>query len=229
MDFFDAVKARRSIRKYTDKPVPREVMDRALDAAILAPNSSNIQAWGFYWVQDPAKKKKLVEHCMSQSAARTAQELVVVVANPSLWRKTNPEMKKFLNTLPKVPTIVKLYYDKVVPATYGWKIFTPFKWLIYNLIGIFKPFMRRPATCRDLQEVWIKSAALGAENFMLAMAAQGFATCPMEGMDEPRIKRLLRLPWSARVAMVISVGEAASNGTWGPQARFQRDWFIHYV
>lgn len=229
MDFFEAVKTRRSIRKYTEKPVPREVIEKALDAALLAPNSSNLQTWEFFWVREPAKKAKLVEACLGQSAARTAQELIVVVANPSLWRKTNPEMQRFLTTLPKVPSVVKLYYHKLVPALYGQQWAAPFKWLAYNVLGLFRPMQRRPATYRDLQEVAIKSAALASENFMLAITAQGFATCPMEGLDEVRVKRLLGLNWGSRVVMAISVGEAAPNGTWGPQTRFNREWFVHEV
>lgn len=229
MDFFDAVKTRRSIRKYTDKPVPAEVIERALDAALLAPNSSNLQTWEFFWVRDPAKKQKLVEACLGQSAARTAAELIVVVANPSLWRKTNVAMQEFLETLPKVPSVVKIYYHKLVPAIYGFRWAAPFKWLAYNIAGIFRPMQRRPATFRDIQEVAIKSAALASENFMLAITAQGYATCPMEGFDEWRVKNLLKLNFGSRVVMCISVGEAAHNGTWGPQTRFNRDWFVHYV
>jgi nitroreductase len=230
MNFFDAVKARRSIRKYTDKPVPPEVIEKALDAALLAPNSSNMQTWEFYWVRSPDKKQKLVEACLSQSAARTAQELIVVVANPSLWRKTAPAMVKYLDSLPtKVPTLVRTYYEKLIPLTYGMWWLGPVKWLIFNTIGFFRPITRRPATLRDIQEVSIKSAALASENFMLAISAQGYSTCPMEGLDECRVKSLLSLGWGSRVVMAISVGEAAPNGTWGPQVRFDRDWFVKKV
>ena len=43
---------------------------------------------------------------------------------------------------------------------------------------------------RDLQEIAIKSAALGAENFVLALEAQGFSSCMMEGHDESRVLKL---------------------------------------
>jgi nitroreductase len=90
--------------------------------------------------------------------------------------------------------------------------------------------VRRPWSFRDLQEVSIKSAALASENFMLAISAQGYSTCPMEGFDEARVKRILSLSWTDRVVMVISVGrENAARGVWGPQFRFSRDRFIHKV
>jgi nitroreductase len=229
MDFFEAVRTRRSIRKYTATPVPREVIDRALDAALLAPNSSNLQTWEFFWVRDTVKKQKLIEACLNQSAARTAQELIVVVANVSLWKKTNPAMQEFLATLPKVPSPVRTYYHQHMPQLYGRRWAAPLRWLAFNVTGLFRPTTRKPVTYRDLQEISIKSAALASENFMLAITAQGFATCPMEGFDECRVKKLLGLKRGTRVVMCISVGEAAPNGTWGPQKRFDRDWFVHEI
>lgn len=229
MEFFEAVQVRRSIRKYTLKPVPENVIGKALDAALLAPNSSNMQTWEFYWVRSPQEKAKLVEACLSQSAARTAQELVVVVANPSLWKKTNPEMSKFTQSI-KAPKMVQAYYKKLIPLTYGWTVLAPLKWAFFNLAGLFRPMTRRPVTFRDIQEISIKSAALASENFMLAIVAQGFACCPMEGLDESRVRKLLKLSWGSRVVMVISVGEEESGrGTWGPQVRFDRSWFVKEV
>ena len=229
MEFFDTIKARRSIRKYTAKAVPEEVIEKALDAALLAPNSSNLQTWEFYWVRSPEKKQKLIEACLSQSAARTAQELIVVVANPALWKKTNPEMIKFIASV-KAPKLVLTYYQKLVPMTYGLSFLAPLKWILFNAIGLFRPITRGPVSFRDIQEVSMKSAALASENFMIAISAQGFATCPMEGFDERRVKKLLKLSCMTRVVMAISVGEAdEKRGTWGPQVRFNREWFVKKV
>jgi nitroreductase len=229
MDFFEAVKTRRSIRKYTAKAVPMEVIQKALDAALLAPNSSNLQTWQFFWVRSAAKKQKLVEACLSQAAARSAQELIVAVANPALWKKTNPEMAKFVREV-NAPKMVHEYYQRLVPLTYGLWFLAPVKWALFHLRGIFKPTVRRPMGPWGIREVSIKSTALACENFMLAITAQGFSTCPMEGFDECRVKKILCLPWGARAVMVISVGEADPvRGTWGPQVRFQRDWFVKEI
>ena len=92
MEFFEVVKARRSIRKYTNDAVPEEVMEKAIDAALLAPNSSNMQTWGFYWVRNLQKKELLVEACLNQSAAKTAPELLVVTAEPKNWKRVQKAM-----------------------------------------------------------------------------------------------------------------------------------------
>ncbi len=229
MEYFETVQTRRSIRKYTPNPVPPEVIEKALDAALLAPNSSNLQTWEFYWVKSPDRKNALVKACLSQSAARTAQELIVCVANPSLWKKTNPEMVKFTKSV-NAPSMVVAYYEKFIPATYSYYWLTPFKWVIFNTLGLFRPTVRNPISYREIQDVSIKSAALACQNFMLAITAQGYATCPMEGFDKVRVRKILRLDRGSRVVMVISVGEAdPQRGTWGPQVRFQRDWFIKEV
>jgi nitroreductase len=114
--------------------------------------------------------------------------------------------------------------------TYGLSVLWPFKWILFNLVGIFRPIVRGPVTFNDLQMVSIKSVALACENFMLAISAQGFSSCPMEGIDECRVKRLLKLALGTRVAMVIAVGEGdGERGTWGPQVRFERSWFVKKV
>ena len=45
MDFFDAVRRRRSIRRFRPDPVPEEDLLRMLDAARLAPSPENSQPW----------------------------------------------------------------------------------------------------------------------------------------------------------------------------------------
>ena len=228
MEFFEVIKRRRSVRKYSEKPVPAEVIRKALDAALMAPNSSNMQTWQFHWVKTLAKRKALIDACLGQSAAASAQELVVVSVRPSLWKKTAQDILD--SKLPDgLESKMKDYYGKLMPLIYGYQILAPFKWFIYNVIGIFKPIPRKPWSMRDREETCIKSAALACENFMLAIAAQGFDTCPMEGFDEPRVKKLINGKLCDRIVMVISVGDRVDRGVWGEQYRSPREWFVFEV
>lgn len=228
---FNVLRRRRSIRKFTSEPVPETVIERAVDAALLAPNSSNTQTWDFYWVKSESTRQKLIEGCLSQSAARTANQLVVVTADPKKWRRSQKRLLEYAKDV-KAPRPVILYYEKLIPLVYQWGFLNTlglFKWITSNIIGLFRPMMRGPNTKRDLQEVSIKSAALGAENFVLAISAQGYATCMMEGFDECRVKRLLKLPLSARVVMVIGIGREAERGTWGPRYRIPKEEVFHHI
>ena len=91
-EFCKVVESRRSVRVYTDEKIPEEIVKKCLDLTLLAPNSSNLQTWEFYWVRNKGKKEKLVEYCLSQPAAATAAELIVCVARPDHWKKNNSMM-----------------------------------------------------------------------------------------------------------------------------------------
>jgi len=52
MDAITAIKTRRSIRKYKDKPVPDEVIDQLLEVGMMAPSAGNEQPWHFIVIKD---------------------------------------------------------------------------------------------------------------------------------------------------------------------------------
>ena len=93
--------------------------------------------------------------------------------------------------------------------------------------GIKKPTPREPYSKRGMA-VWAhKSTALACENLMLALRAYGYDSCPMEGIDSKRIKKLLELKKPAEISMVLSAGKRAENGVYGKQVRFNSKYFIH--
>jgi len=52
MDVFDAIRDRRAVREFTDRPVDRATVQRLIDAAVRAPSAMNLQPWAFLVVQD---------------------------------------------------------------------------------------------------------------------------------------------------------------------------------
>jgi nitroreductase len=58
---------------------------------------------------------------------------------------------------------------------------------------------------------------------MLGMAVEGYDTCPMEGIDSLRIKKLLDLPSGAEINMVISCGIRKPEGVTGTRFRIPFD------
>ena len=50
MDVYEAVSSRRAVRGFTDRPVPREVLERVLSAAAWSPSGSDLQPWHIYVV-----------------------------------------------------------------------------------------------------------------------------------------------------------------------------------
>ena len=62
MTFLDLVRQRRSVRCYEPgRPIPRETLDRCLEAARLAPSACNSQPWSFVVVDEPAQVRALAE------------------------------------------------------------------------------------------------------------------------------------------------------------------------
>jgi nitroreductase len=229
--FASVVRNRRSVRVYDRTPVPETVMRNCLELALLAPNSSNLQSFEFYWVRSPEKRAALVTACFEQNAASTAAELVVCVGRID---KIFPHAKQMLEILSqtKVPKAVLDYYKKIVPLAYSTgplSVLAPFKWLMFSFVGFFRPMPREPLGKPGLRLWASKSAALACENFMLAVTSHGFDTCPMEGLDSRRVKKILGLPCSSVVVMAISVGKRAPEGVYGPQIRFPSKQLIHEV
>jgi len=59
MKFLDLVKTRQSVRKYLDKPVEKEKIERCLEAARLAPSANNSQPWSFIIIDDLKLKEEI--------------------------------------------------------------------------------------------------------------------------------------------------------------------------
>lgn len=59
METLDCIKTRRSIRRFTDQPVPDDVLAKLLEAIRWAPSWRNTQCWQVIVVKDPAVKEKL--------------------------------------------------------------------------------------------------------------------------------------------------------------------------
>lgn len=77
----EAIRGRRSIRRYQDRPVPRELLDRVLEAARLAPSASNLQTWRFKVVTDGETRKSLRQAAFDQEFIEEAPVVIVACAD----------------------------------------------------------------------------------------------------------------------------------------------------
>jgi len=67
--FRDDVSRRRSVRQFSDRPVPADVIDDCLGAALSAPSGANRQPWHFVVVTDPDVKKRIREGAEAEERA----------------------------------------------------------------------------------------------------------------------------------------------------------------
>ena len=78
MDALEAIMTRRSIRKYTDKPVSEETVKKLLEAAMAAPSAHNRQPWHFIVIRDRATMNRITEyHNYSKMLEQAAVAIVV--------------------------------------------------------------------------------------------------------------------------------------------------------
>jgi iodotyrosine deiodinase len=58
-EFYEMMRRRRTIRDFSDRPVPREVIEYCIRAAATAPSGANLQPWHFVAISDPALKNQI--------------------------------------------------------------------------------------------------------------------------------------------------------------------------
>ena len=87
MTFNELILKRQSDRKYIDKPVSREIIQRCLEAARLAPSASNSQPWTFVVIDDPELKNEVAH-------------------------KTYGPLKSFNKFVPEAPVILAIVMEK---------------------------------------------------------------------------------------------------------------------
>ena len=155
--------------------------------------------------------------------------MIVVVARTKIWRK---HCREILSQWPEenVPKLVKKYYTKMAPLLYyqGFlSIFGYLKRVIAFVIGLKRPVPRWPSSNADMVTWAVKSCALASENLILAFRAYGYDTCPLEGFDSRRIKKLLKLSSDSFPVMIIAAGKRDVGGIYFPQLRFRKENFVH--
>jgi nitroreductase len=225
---FDKIIERRRSNRIFDRniPVPDDVIRKSLERAMLAPNSSNMQLWEFYWIKSEEARKKFAPFCLDQSPARSAQHMVVFVTRRDLWpKRAKWNYEAIKETVKGQPTKSHKagmdYYSKIMPLAYRTDflgLFSLVRTLVCFFSGLNKPFVRMGGKS-GIRIVTHKSCALAAQNFMMSIAAEDFDSCPMEGFDEIRVKKELNLPAQAEVNMIIAVGKGTPEGIWGPRKR----------
>jgi len=230
MEFTEAVSRRRSVRKYDpDKSIDPDKVKQCLALATLAPNSSNMQLWEFVHITSKETVNKMSGYCFDQNAAKTAQQMVVIVVRKDLWKTRATaqveNLKKVFGDKPKKEQSRRAkfaftYYKTIIPVAYAdfLGIFGYIKYGLYWLIGLFRPIFRQ-ARKSDMRIVAHKSAGLAAQTFMLAMSDINYDTCPMQGIDSLPIKKLLKLPYGAEINMLISCGVRLPEGIYGERFR----------
>ncbi|MEM2891710.1 MAG: nitroreductase family protein [Thermoplasmata archaeon] len=82
MDLMEAIKTRRSIRRYKQAPIPEALLKEVLNAARLAPSADNAQPWRIIVVLDEQTKLRLAGACNGQKFIAEAPVVLVACGVP---------------------------------------------------------------------------------------------------------------------------------------------------
>jgi nitroreductase len=80
MDIYEAIRTRKSVRKFLDKQVEEEKLNRVLEAGRLAPSARNLQEWRYLVVRDDELRKGLIDAAAGQSFVGQAPVVLVCCA-----------------------------------------------------------------------------------------------------------------------------------------------------
>ncbi len=223
MQLQEVLNFRRSVRNFSSDQVPEiEKVKNCIELATLAPNSSNMQLWEFHHITNKEMIQKLAQACLGQSAVSTSNQVVVFVTRQDLYRRRSRQVLEFetenirrnspADRQEKRTKDIKIYYGKMMPFLYArfFGLAGIFRKILTKTVSLFRPMFTETSEC-DQRVVVHKTCALAAQTFMIAMANEGYDTCPLEGFDSKRVKKLLHLPHGAEINMVIPCGIRNGN------------------
>ena len=107
--FYALLRRRRTVRDFSDRPVPRQLVEDCLRTAGTAPNGANMQPWHFVIVSDPALKKQI------RQAAEAEEREFYEKRAPAEWLAALAPLgtdahKPFLETAPYLIAIFAQSY-----------------------------------------------------------------------------------------------------------------------
>ncbi len=185
MELIDAIKKRRSIRKFKPDPVPDELINRLLEAARLAPSGSNLQPWRFVVVKSKEARKKL-----SQATPLTFVTEAPVILACCVDTTSFKHAEKRMRELKEVGAFLGTALDELNPDEFV-KRRTQDKVAMMAYLGL--------------------NAAIAIDHITLRAVDLGLGSCWVMMFDQDKAKEALELDEKYQVVALLPVGYPAQN------------------
>jgi len=193
----EAIEGRRSIRKFVPEPVNPKDLQEILRLASLAPSAFNLQPWRFHVVEDLATRQKLREAAFGQPQVTSAPVVILVASDMEDTLEHLEETQHPGMSLEQRRRIVRS-----VRETYG----------------------QMSVAERGQWALTQANIALGF--LLLAAQGMGYATVPMLGFDQAKVREILGLPDHVLFAAMVCLGRPAEAGY--PHHRFPLERIVTY-
>lgn len=212
---------RRAIRDFDGAQIRDDDIVAILAEAVLAPSSGNLQPYQLHWISDAETKEHIAVACNGQKAAKTASTLIVVAANPEFGITSASEQRAYIDGSEALEQRSKAYYHKQLNMferllkVGALSVWTP----LVSIAAFFRPSLSLLPVGHLGSRQWAaRNAVFAAQTLMLAAAAKGVDSCPMEGFSASKIARLLDLPHGTVIPLVIALGYRTAD------ARVEAQW-----
>ena len=204
MDAIEAIRKRRSVRRYTDRPVPDETLDELLRLALLAPTGGMAQAWTLVVVREPER-------------ARALGELVIEGGGQYFAMARRPKD----GATPEEHRQWAREYAEQTLATY--------RHVPVWIAAVVVPRNMYPKAEGDFERIAdITSLAFALENLFVAARAHGLGTVPtvFHWFVGERFRELLGIPAELEVPTITPLGYPEAFPTGLPPAlqAIRRPW-----
>ncbi|MEM3372799.1 MAG: NAD(P)H-dependent oxidoreductase [Candidatus Anstonellales archaeon] len=194
-NLLNLAKTRYATKVFDGRKISESDLNKILEMVRLTPSSYNIQPWKIVIVQDDNLKKELKKASYNQEQITSCSHLLVLCAETD----TEKLIQKIENDLK-----TKLPEEK-----------------LKGYISMLKQFTNSLDEKSKIS--WLqKQVYLAAESAMLAAKALGIDSCPMEGFEPEKYKKILNLPQNLIPTVLIPIGYA--KDTPREKYRFEIDY-----
>ena len=179
--------ARRSVRRFRPDPVPRALVTRLLEAAVLAPSASNQQPWRFFVIESAARRAELV------AAVREVVKQVVEHV-PADSRPTLASYGDYFTRFEDAPVVI-------APLSRGLP-------LLGHLVDPFTPPELRARIVHVEAHSGVVGTSLALQNLLLTAHSLGLGASLMTGplLAEPELAKILGAPRGWSLVGLVPVG-----------------------
>ncbi|MEJ2099569.1 MAG: nitroreductase family protein [Desulfobacterales bacterium] len=203
-DLLKLMKTRRSIRRYQDKDVPDELLEKIMEAGRWAPSGDNGQPWRFIVVRDMETKMALSRIATEGSGRRFTAEYFTGRLDERFEGLKDEEKK------------ARVYQKLRSGAVSSFLVDAPVIIVV--------------CACLDVWDVSY-DVALATQNMQLMAHALGLGTCVVvapvcDMIDEVEAAKLLKIPHGYKVALPLAVGYPAENPR--PRPRWALEDIVYY-
>jgi len=181
MNVSDAIKNRRSIRKYKSDPVSDADIKILLESARLAPSGTNSQPWRFIVVKDIETIKELKRSAYNQRHVGMAPVIIVCCADVNAFSEFPERVDELIEAGALPPTSRRFF----VPALKNGLDKTPRISLSIAAAG---------------------NTAIAITNIMLQATEMGLGTCWVRWFDEIKVKEILEIPDNVDIMALLPIG-----------------------